>query len=151
MTDTLTDPVVLAATGSAPHQGRVRFESGIPGFPDAREFELVRSDGALFELVSRDVAGPGFVVVDAAALSTHYQPVLDDAVVARLALRDAEEALVLIIVTVGDGITTAYGNLFAPVVVNTRTRQAAQVVLAGQGYPLRAPLAAALAEVPPAG
>ena len=41
--------------------------------------------------------------------------------------------------TVGDDAGSATANLMAPIVVNARTRSAAQVVVEGT-YPLRAPL-----------
>ena len=51
----------------------------------------------------------------------------------------ADDALLLVILTVGADVTAATANLMAPVVINARTRQAAQVVVDGT-YPLRAPL-----------
>lgn len=50
-----------------------------------------------------------------------------------------EDALVLVVVNPGDPGTTM--NLLAPIVVNSATGTSAQVILDGQGWPLRAELA----------
>jgi flagellar assembly factor FliW len=121
----------------------VRFPAGLVGFPDYEDYTLVGGEGGVFELLPKDPDGPGFVVVAAALFYPDYQPVLDDGTAERLDLLGADEALVLVIVTVGSDVSAAYGNLFAPVVVNTRTGSAAQVLLSGQDFPLRAPLAVA--------
>ncbi len=121
----------------------IRVADGLVGFPDTHTYHLVGGDGGVFELVPLELQGPGFVAAAAALFYPDYRPVLDDAAVERLQLADADEALVLVIVTVGSDVNAAYGNLLAPVVVNTRTGAAAQVVLSGQDFPLRAPLAVA--------
>jgi len=55
--------------------------------------------------------------------------------------RPEADALVLVLLTMGgdDAATTA--NLLAPVVVNARTRKAAQVILSGSDWPVRAAVA----------
>ena len=52
----------------------------------------------------------------------------------------AEDAILMVIVTVGDDPGSATANLLAPIVVNQHTRQAAQIVVAEGELPLRAPL-----------
>jgi flagellar assembly factor FliW len=71
-----------------------------------------------------------------------YAPELDDATVERLGLTDAADALILVIVTLGERPADATANLLGPIVINRHTRQAVQAVLAGSGYDLRTPLGA---------
>jgi flagellar assembly factor FliW len=78
-------------------------------------------------------------VLDAAVHLPDYSPVLTDEQTTGLDLREAAEALLLVVATpASSGMTV---NLLAPVVVNTRTGQAAQLILEGQDWPLRAELA----------
>ena len=119
-----------------------RFAEGLVGFPDAHEYSLHGGEGGVFEMLPTEGVGPGFVVAAAGVFFPGYQPVLDDATAGRLGLEDADDALVLTIVTVGADVSAAHANLLAPVVVNTRTGVAEQVVLSGQDFPLRAPLGA---------
>jgi len=54
-----------------------------------------------------------------------------------------DEALVLMIVTLGEKPEDATANLLGPVVINTRTREGLQVVLPEAGYSTKVPLLAA--------
>ncbi len=114
---------------------------GIAGFSGLERFALVEVSEAspLFRLCSLDRPGLDFLVVPPPVFFADYAPEIDDASAARLALTDAEDALLLVILTVGEDVAAATANLMAPVVINARTRQAAQVVVEGT-YPLRAPL-----------
>ena len=113
---------------------------GLAGFPLSERYALVEvPDSPLFLLRSLDVTGLEFVVVPPALFFPGYAPEIDDASAARLGLVDAEDALLLVVLTVTDDARTATANLLAPVVLNQRTRAAAQVVLA-EDWPLRAPL-----------
>ena len=47
---------------------------------------------------------------------------------------------VLVMLTVGRDIAGTSANLLAPIVINARTRVAAQVILTGSDWPVRAPL-----------
>ena len=118
----------------------LRFDSGLLGFPDAHRFLLVELDeqGSVFELRSVDEPDLGFVAVAPGPYFPEYAPELDEPTVAQLALSDADDALLLALVTLpGDG-SEASANLLAPVVVNRHSRQACQTVLSGQDHPLRA-------------
>ncbi len=120
----------------------VDFVTDVPGFPGLRHFVLVQLDdgGFVFDLRSLDDASISFVVVPSVAFFPDYAPVIDDGTALALGLSDAGDAAVLVIVTVGASLAASTANLLAPIVVNTRTRHAAQVVLEGSDQPLRAAL-----------
>jgi flagellar assembly factor FliW len=107
------------------------------------DFVLDEVEGAtgLFALRSTDTSSEvRLYVLDAAVHLPDYSPVLTDEQTTGLDLHDAAEALLLVVATpAASGMTV---NLLAPVVVNTRTGQAAQLILEGQDWPLRAELAA---------
>lgn len=116
----------------------------VPGFPGHRRFALVRldDDGVLCALQGLDDNEPlRFLVVSPAAFFPDYAPVIGDDVVETLDIREAGDVIVLVIVNPGTGLADATANLLAPVVVNTATRTAAQVVLT-EDLPVRAPLIA---------
>ncbi len=111
------------------------------GFPDQRRFALARLDGEGVICDLRCLDGElSFVVVPPAMFFDDYAPEVDDGLVAELGARGEEDLLVLAVVTLGDQPGDATANLMAPVVVNHRTRRAAQVVLDDVTLPLRAPL-----------
>ncbi len=123
------------------------FVRPLPGLGDLRRFVLVElpgdddGDPVLFELRSLEDAGVRFLVAVPTAFFPDYAFELDETEAAPLGLRDEADALVLVLLTVGrdPGATTA--NLLAPVVVNARTRTAAQIILSGSDWPVRAAVA----------
>lgn len=122
----------------------VAFSSGLPGFPGARSFALVRwgaSEGPYSVLVDLDDPAVRFLVVPPAAFFPYYTVDLDDVVVAALELQDADECLLLVIVTLGERAEDATANLLGPLVINVRNREGMQAVLADTGYGTRVPLA----------
>lgn len=114
---------------------------GLAGFPGTERYALVElpETSPLFLLRSLDESGLEFVVAPPAVFFADYAPELDDGTVDRLGIADVAEVLLLVVLTVGNGIETATANLLAPIVINQRTRTAAQVILQGD-WPLRAPI-----------
>lgn len=103
----------------------------MPGFPDRSKFALVQldEDGVLCSLTSLEEDGLRFLVVPPVQFFPDYAPVIDDATAAQLGISSAEDVLVLCVLTAGDSLASTTANLAAPVLVNTRTSRAAQVVL----------------------
>jgi flagellar assembly factor FliW len=125
----------------APDLLELTLVGGLAGFSQGERYALVEvsSTSPLFRLCSLDTPGLDFLVVPPVVFFPDYAPEIDDISAARLGLTDAEDALLLVVLTVGEDPDTATANLMAPIVINARTRQAAQVIVEGT-YPLRAPL-----------
>lgn len=121
----------------------IELVEAMPGFPDRTRFALVRldEDGVLCSLKSVEDPDLRFLVVPPTVFFPDYAPEIDDATVSALQIERAEDVLVLVVVNPGDQASNATANLLAPVVVNTVSRQATQVVL-GEDLPVRAPLVA---------
>lgn len=122
----------------------IEFVSPIAGFAQDRNYVLVELDdlGLLCSLQSLENPNLRFLVLPPAPFFPAYEPEISDDWAEQLDITSAEEALVLLIVTTGASAAEATANLLAPVVINLRTRQAAQVVLDDASLPLRAPLRA---------
>ena len=133
MTETTTAP-----DGAVPE---LTFAGGLAGFPDSERYALVEVPDAppMCLLTSLDEPGVQFVVVPPAVFFPDYAPAIDDESAERLGLTDADDALLLVVLTVGARVEDSTANLLAPVVVNRTTRRAAQVVVTDD-WPLRAPL-----------
>jgi flagellar assembly factor FliW len=95
----------------------------------------------LFELRSVQAPDVRFLVAAPAAFFPDYTVELDEVAVAELGLERAEDALILVILTVGANSASTTANLLAPVVVNARNRSAVQVILSGTDWPVRATVA----------
>lgn len=116
----------------------------MPGFPECRRFALVMldEDGVLCALRSLEDPDLRFLVVPPGPFFPDYSPEVGDAVVLDLGIGSAEEALVLLVLKAGTSLSDTTANLLAPVVVNRRTRRAAQVILDDSTLSVSAPLVA---------
>jgi flagellar assembly factor FliW len=118
----------------------------MPGFGELARYVLVlladesTPDDAcvLYELRSVEQPAVRFLVAVPTAFFPDYAFELDEPTCSELGLVDASEALVLVLLTIGDDSASTTANLLAPVVINARTRSAVQVILAGTEWPVRA-------------
>jgi flagellar assembly factor FliW len=124
------------------------FVHPLPGFPGLRRFVLVRlagdedADGpVLYELRSVERPDLRFLVGVPRAFFPEYTIELDDQSCDELDLHEPSDALVLVILSAGSDASTTTANLLAPLVVNANTRSAAQVILSGTEWPVRALIA----------
>jgi flagellar assembly factor FliW len=115
------------------------------GLEPLSAFALAEVEGAdgLFTLIGEGttdggVETPRLFLLDAAIHMPDYAPEISDAQAAMLDLRDASEAMLLVVANPAESGTTV--NLLAPVIVNARTGVGAQLILEEQDYPLRAVL-----------
>ena len=119
----------------------LHFASGLPGFPDARRFVLVSLGDELspFSVLRSLDQGTDleFVVTHPGLFFPDYAPEIDDDTAERLDLKSADDAILLVIVTVTDPVAASTANLLGPIVVNRHTRAAAQAVLGASGYNTR--------------
>ena len=97
-------------------------------------------ESPLYELRSLEQPDVRFMVVVPGAYFADYEIDLDDQECGDLGLTDSADALVLVMLTVGRDAASTTANLLAPVVINARTRAAAQVILTGSDWPVRVPL-----------
>jgi len=119
---------------------QLSFVAPPPGFAPHTAFALDPIEGAegLFSLTAAEQPELRVFVVDPATVVADYAPTLTDEQSAELGLGSAEEALLLVVASrAADGV---HVNLLAPIVAHRETGVAAQVILDGQDYPLRAPL-----------
>jgi len=136
-------------TGEIPEDKVILFDEGIPGLPDCHRFVLLdlAPDSAFQVLQSVDSPEVSMIVTVPWLFFPDYAPELSDTEQASLGIGGPEDvALFCSVVLTPDEKDTVFVNLMGPFVVNPGTRRGFQFVLAGSGYPLRAPVK--LPEVP---
>jgi flagellar assembly factor FliW len=118
-------------------------DAGLPGFPGAHRFRLLpwgEQPGPFCLLLCRDDEDLAFVVAPPDVFFPDYMPEIDRPTANRLGIASPADAAVYVIVTLGPTPAEATANLLGPLVVNRRTRLAAQVVLEGTRWDVRTPL-----------
>lgn len=151
MTATLAPANVSSVAGTQTQETgvpEITFVRPMPGFESLSRFALVDLGSGddvpvVYELRSLDRPEIRFLVAVPGAFFPDYEISLDDEACAELSLTDADDALVLTVLTsspTGGDQTQLTANLLAPVVINGRNRSAAQIILSGTDWPVRVPL-----------
>lgn len=139
----------LTQQPAPPEDKVIVFEDGIPGFSTCRRFVLVdlAPDSAFQTLQSVDDPDIRMIVTVPWLFFPEYSLELSEMEERSLEVQSPEDVVVLCtVVLVPEERSRVFLNLMGPFVVNARTRRGCQLVLAGSGYELRAPVT--LPEVP---
>jgi flagellar assembly factor FliW len=121
----------------------ITFVRPIPGFAGLKRFvltSLADANSPICELRSLERPEVRFVVAMPGAFFSDYEIELDDQECDTLGLAEVSDALILTVLTPGEDAASTTANLLAPMVINSRTRDAAQVILTGSDWPVRAAL-----------
>ncbi len=119
------------------------FVSPIIGFENAKYFILIENDNNnVFRwLQSTEYPDLAFPVSTTSNFKIDYSFEIDDQTVDLLDLKSIEEVLTLNIVNIPKGKPKESTiNLLAPVIINKRTKQGAQLILNGADYLVQQPL-----------
>jgi len=119
-----------------PREKILRFDAGLPGFPDEKSFAfLPYGTGSPFAFL-QSIVSPFliFLVVDPFTIFQDYQFNFNDDLAREMELSEDSPPYVCNIVTIKDKLADMTANLLAPVVVNWNKRTAVQVVLEKSQY-----------------
>lgn len=122
----------------------IEFPSGIIGFPELTQFALIHDEekgvGGIHWLQS--VQEPNFAmpVMDPLLVKEDYNPTVEDELLAPIGELIPEEILVMVTVTVPSDLTKMSVNLCGPIVINSATRKACQIIVEGDGYQVKYPI-----------
>ena len=112
----------------------ITFEDGIIGFPDMKKFTLIfdeEKEGrpSISWLQSMDEPEIAFPVMDPLFVCETYNPSVEDELLKNLGTIKEDNLYLLVTVTVPQNIKEIAVNLKAPIVINTDTRKASQIIV----------------------
>jgi flagellar assembly factor FliW len=112
----------------------IRFENGIIGFPNLKDFTLIfdseKGDKTSISwLQSLNEPEIAFPVMDPLAIYPEYNPTVEDELLKSLGEITPDNLFVLVTVTVPTDIKELAVNLKAPIVINTDTKKANQLIV----------------------
>jgi len=123
----------------------IRFENGIIGFPDMKQFTLIydgeQGEGAGIRYL-QSLEEPGFAlpVMDPLRVKPDYDPQVSEDVLLAAGNLTPENILVLVTVTVPSDLTKMSVNLQGPFVINVEENKACQVIVENDDYPVKFPI-----------
>lgn len=120
----------------------IRFESGILGFPDLKEFTLIYNldkgkESGIKWLQSIEEPGFALPVMNPELVMPGYEPKFPQELLAPLGELDEEDTLVLVTVTVPKDIKKTTVNLRAPIIINAGTCKAVQLIADDENYSIK--------------
>ena len=120
----------------------IKFSDGIPGLEEYREYALLQFEDSYPIIWLQSVAERGIClpVLDTFAIFPNYVFDLDEADVKFLELNSPDELHVVSVVVIPEDIQGMTANLAAPIIINTVSGNARQVVLSGTEYNVRVPV-----------
>ena len=112
----------------------ITFEDGIIGFPDKKKFTLILDEEkegrqSISWLQSMDEPEIAFPVMDPLFVCETYNPSVEEELLKNLGTIKEDNLYVLVTVTVPQNIKELAVNLKAPIVINTDTRKASQIIV----------------------
>ena len=117
----------------------IKMPKGPLGFEENTDYCLIhhRPDTRFRWLQSVDEPGLAFVVVDPSQFFTDYDIEVPDAETEMLGIKSADDALVLVVVTIAEEGTEISADLAAPIIINSKDLTGMQVVLHDDHYSVK--------------
>lgn len=120
----------------------ITFTSGIMGFEEYSKYTLIydseKSKSSIMWLQSLDEPTLAFTVIDPMKIVEGYNPVVEDELLTPLGeVKGEEDYFLLSVLTVPSDITKMTANLKAPIVINTNTNKACQLIVNNDEYVVR--------------
>lgn len=117
----------------------IRFERGIPGFLDEKEFiyQMENEESPFGYLQSVKTDQLSFIVTSPFVFFADYAVELPVETIKRLQIESQEDVAILTIITLRGELSTATTNLLAPIVINLKNLQAEQFIQEGTSYTTR--------------
>jgi len=127
----------------------ITFNEGIPGLEEYQRYALLQFEESypIIWLQSTTEGGVCLPVLDTFAVMGDYVFEIGDADVAHLDLKGPEELHCVNVVVIPEDIKGMTANLAAPIIINTRTGNAKQIMLTGTDYNVRHPIFAPICEM----
>ena len=118
------------------------FDEGIPGLEEYRKYALLQFEESypIIWLQSVDEGGICLPVMDTFAVLTGYVFDIDDEDVKELGLSGPEDLHVVSVLVIPEEIQRMTVNLAAPIIINTVSGKAKQILLSGSDYNVRVPV-----------
>lgn len=112
----------------------ITFVNGMVGFPDMKKFTLIydeekKNKGGIMWFQSLDEPEFAMPVMEPTVILPEYNPTVNDELLSPLGELTSDNLYVLVTVTVPSDITKMTANMKGPIIINTDTLLASQIVV----------------------
>lgn len=120
----------------------IHFPAGIPGFEEYKEYTIIYDIDSEEEpffswLQCVTEKGLAFPIVNPFRVVEDYNPTVEDALLEPLGEFTPEDLAVFLLATVPGDVKKASVNMKAPLLINTKNRQAMQIIAENEDYEIK--------------
>lgn len=120
----------------------ITFDNGILGFENFKRFTILYNSETeertpISWLQSLDEQALALPVISPLIINPEYNPTIEDELVASLGNLSEENLIIFVTLTVPNDITKMTSNLKAPIIINSDTKKACQVVAENPEYEVK--------------
>ncbi|MCR5594728.1 MAG: flagellar assembly protein FliW [Lachnospiraceae bacterium] len=120
----------------------IEFPMGIIGFESLKKFALIydkdKDDrSSISWLQSMEEPLMALPVVNPADIKVEYAPIIEDELTKTIGDPADEDILIFVTMSIPTDITKMTANLKAPIIINTKNRQAMQVIVENEDYAIK--------------
>ena len=117
----------------------IRFEDGIYGFEDIKDYVLLQEDDSqvIWTLRAAYAPCPSFIAVNPFLLVMDYKPRLTEEDFRKLGSPAEEDLCFLAIAVIRRNVQDSAANLKSPVVINAKLKTGRQIIMDDTDYPVR--------------
>lgn len=123
---------------------KIRFEDGLPGFPELKDFILIHDEEkgipSLLYLQSVEDKDVAITVASPLGLADAYDPAIEEKDVEAIGEIKEDNVIILVTVNIPEKIEDMTANMKSPIIINTDTNKGVQVVAANEELSSRTPI-----------
>lgn len=129
----------------------ITFDQGMLGFEEYKRYAILydieKEKPTISWLQSLDEPGLAFPIINPCYVKKEYNPIVEDSVVEALGSCEPGDMAVFLTVAIPEDAKQATFNMKAPIIINSITRKACQVIASNPEYEIKAKLYDALQQM----
>lgn len=120
----------------------IKFPMGIIGFENLKNFALIydverEERSNISWLQSMEEPLMVLPVINPLDIREEYNPIIEDELIDAIGNPSEDDTLILVTMSIPSDMTKVTANLRAPIIINTATRQAMQVIVENSDYEIK--------------
>lgn len=124
---------------------KILFQDGIIGFPDMKTFTLLTDEedtgeNKIYWLQCLDDGAFAMPIVNPFAIFDEYNPIVEDEWFKELGEHEEDDLIVFLTLTVPKNIEEMSVNKKAPIIINSKTQKACQIIVENEEYQVCCPI-----------
>lgn len=116
------------------------FKQGLPGFSNLKKFILLTIEDSPFTVLHSVEEDKYFFLINPFSTFPNYEFTIPEYLMSELSIEEEEQVVCYSVIVLREPLHESTANMVAPIILNTHTRQGAQLVLENVSYSVRQPI-----------